>query len=106
VISLGGGIVETPEAREVLKGWRKKGRVVHVVRAIDEVVKYLGEETERPAYGEPVRDVWTRREPWFAECCTHEFVNHTTGLTGLTVGLTFQRGVSVLTTVGRLIQLL
>jgi pentafunctional AROM polypeptide len=76
VISLGGGIVETPEARALIKGWAKKGRVVHVVRAIDEVAKYLGEETARPAYGEPLEDVWTRRAPWFAEIRTHEFVNH------------------------------
>jgi pentafunctional AROM polypeptide len=86
VLSLGGGVVETPEARAMLKDWGKKGRVVHVVRAMEEVVKYLGEETARPAYGEPVEDVWRRREPWFAECCTHEFINHTTGLVHVGVG--------------------
>ncbi|OBZ77513.1 Pentafunctional AROM polypeptide [Grifola frondosa] len=32
-------------------------------REINEVVKYLGEETARPAYGEPVVDVFQRREP-------------------------------------------
>ncbi|EKM53058.1 uncharacterized protein PHACADRAFT_210784 [Phanerochaete carnosa HHB-10118-sp] len=77
VLSLGGGIVETPSARDLLKAYIKKGAVIHIVREIDEVVKYLGEETARPAYGEPVVDVFKRREPWFAECCSHEFVNYT-----------------------------
>ena len=80
VISLGGGIVETPAARDLLKAYIKKGSVVHIVREIDEVVKYLGEETARPAYGEPVVDVFKRREPWFAECCSHEFINYTSVL--------------------------
>lgn len=78
VISLGGGIVETTEARELLKDYgQTKGPVVHVVREIDEVVKYLGEETARPAYGEAVIDVFRRREPWFTECSTHDFINYT-----------------------------
>ncbi|TFK47276.1 Shikimate dehydrogenase [Heliocybe sulcata] len=81
ILSLGGGIVETPEAREVLKEYAKKGPVVHITREIDEVVKYLGEETARPAYGEPVTDVFRRREPWFAECCNYEFINYTGLLT-------------------------
>ncbi|TCD61393.1 3-dehydroquinate dehydratase (3-dehydroquinase), partial [Steccherinum ochraceum] len=82
VISLGGGIVETPASRDLLKEYTKKGPVVHIVREIDEVVKYLGEETARPAYGEPVIDVYKRREPWFAECSTHEFINFTGVLNG------------------------
>lgn len=77
VISLGGGIVETPASRELLKTYAKSGPVVHIVREIDEVVKYLGEETARPAYGEPILDVFRRREPWFAECCNYEFINYT-----------------------------
>lgn len=82
VISLGGGIVETPASRDLLKDYAKRGPVVHIVREIDEVVKYLGEETARPAYGEPVVDVFKRREPWFAECSTHEFINYTGVLNG------------------------
>ncbi|KAI0062915.1 Pentafunctional AroM protein [Artomyces pyxidatus] len=78
IISLGGGIVETPEARDVLKTYSKHGPVVHIVRQIDEVVEYLGAESSRPAYGEPITDVFKRREPWFAECCNYEFINHTT----------------------------
>ncbi|KAI0666466.1 aromatic amino acid family biosynthesis-like protein [Trametes maxima] len=81
VISLGGGIVETPVARDVLKEYTKKGPVVHVVREIDEVIGYLGAETARPAYGEPILDVFRRRAPWFADCCSYEFVNYTGVLT-------------------------
>lgn len=77
VISLGGGVVETPAARDLLKTYTKKGPVVHIIREIDEVVRYLGEETARPAYGEPIIDVFKRREPWFMESCNYQFVNYT-----------------------------
>ncbi|KAL4244452.1 Pentafunctional AROM polypeptide [Abortiporus biennis] len=80
VISLGGGIVETPAARDFLKEYAKTNPVVHVVRDIDEVIKYLGEETARPAYGEPVIDVYSRRRPWFTECSSYEFINATGAL--------------------------
>lgn len=77
VISLGGGIVETPEARQLLKDYASKhGPVVHLLRPLNEVLKYLGAETSRPAYEEPIEDVFRRREPWFQECSSHEFVNH------------------------------
>ncbi|KAI0828504.1 aromatic amino acid family biosynthesis-like protein [Trametes gibbosa] len=87
VISLGGGIVETPAARDLLKEYTKKGAVVHIIRDIDEVIGYLGEETARPAYGEPIFDVFKRRVPWFAECCSYEFVNYT-GVLSASDGLT------------------
>ncbi|KAJ7705381.1 Shikimate dehydrogenase [Mycena rosella] len=77
VISLGGGIVETPAARQLLKDYAKtKGPVVHIMRPINEVVEYLGAEVARPAYGEPITDVFNRRAPWFKDCASHEFVNH------------------------------
>jgi pentafunctional AROM polypeptide len=75
VISMGGGIVETPEAREILKKYGKTGPVVHIARDIDDIISYLGEETARPAYGEPVIDVYRRREPWFAGCANYDFIN-------------------------------
>lgn len=78
IISLGGGIVETPEARDALRSYGTQGGiVVHVKRDIDEVVRYLGEETARPAYGESVITVFERREPWFEECSKYVFVNYT-----------------------------
>ncbi|KAF8201152.1 Shikimate dehydrogenase [Mycena galopus ATCC 62051] len=77
VISLGGGIVETPAARQLLKDYyQNKGPVVHIMRPVDEIVEYLGAEASRPAYGEPITDVFARRAPWFKDCASHEFVNH------------------------------
>ena len=75
VISLGGGIVETPAARDILTAYARDRPVVHVTRPVDEIVSYLESETSRPAYGEPIIDVFKRREPWFTECSSHEFVN-------------------------------
>ncbi|KAI6130969.1 EPSP synthase-domain-containing protein [Pisolithus croceorrhizus] len=78
VVSLGGGIVETPEAREALKKYAKAGGcVVWVQRESEEIERYLESETERPAYGEPVRAVLERRAPWFEECSNYVFGNHT-----------------------------
>ncbi|KAK0475903.1 Shikimate dehydrogenase [Armillaria novae-zelandiae] len=83
VISLGGGVVESSVCREMLKEYAKsKGPVVHIMRQIEEVVKYLGVEGARPAYGEPIMDVFNRREPWFKECCSHHFVNNVGSLLG------------------------
>ncbi|KAJ7621194.1 Shikimate dehydrogenase [Roridomyces roridus] len=76
VISLGGGIVETAEARDLLKEYAHKGPVVLIMRPIDEIVAYLGVEAARPAYGEPIEAVFNRRAPWFKDCASHEFVNH------------------------------
>jgi pentafunctional AROM polypeptide len=76
VISLGGGIVETPEAREILAAYTRNRPVVHIARPVNEIVAYLEAETSRPAYGEPIFDVFKRREPWFAECSNYEFVNN------------------------------
>ncbi|KAI0300102.1 Pentafunctional AroM protein [Multifurca ochricompacta] len=77
IISLGGGIVETPAAREILSAYARDRPVVHVARDIEEIVAYLGAESNRPAYGEPVMDVFKRREPWFTECSNYEFINNT-----------------------------
>lgn len=77
VISLGGGIVETESARKILKEYAlTQGPVVHVMRPIDEVVVYLNNETARPAYEEPIENVFRRREPWFAQCSNYIFDNH------------------------------
>ena len=73
IISLGGGIVETSAARNLLKAY--KGPVVHVVRPIDEIVAYLDSEDARPAYGEPIGEVFRRREAWYEECSRYLFDN-------------------------------
>lgn len=75
VLSLGGGIVETPAAREALKNYR--GPVVHVERDLEAIVKYLTEETSRPPYGDAtIEEVFHRRDPWFAEAATHQFYSY------------------------------
>ncbi|KAG7089760.1 hypothetical protein E1B28_011414 [Marasmius oreades] len=77
VLSLGGGIVESTAARDLLKEYAtKKGPVVYNVRNLDEIVSYLGEEATRPAYGEPIEEVFDRRVPYYRECSSHRFINH------------------------------
>ncbi|CAG8751378.1 7158_t:CDS:1, partial [Acaulospora morrowiae] len=78
IISCGGGIVETPSSRDLLKKYiREKGKVVHIVRNIKEVVKCLAKDTIRPVYGEDPHDVWKRREGWYKECSNYEYVSLT-----------------------------
>ncbi|KAG8997108.1 3-dehydroquinate dehydratase (3-dehydroquinase) [Tulasnella sp. JGI-2019a] len=72
VLSLGGGIVESAPAREVLKKYN--GPVVHIERDLAAIVKYLTVETTRPPYGdETIEAVFGRRETWYHECSTHRF---------------------------------
>jgi pentafunctional AROM polypeptide len=81
-ISLGGGVVQAPAARELLKEYmRKGGVVVHLMRPIDEVVRFLENENARPDYGEPIEDVFRRREPWYKECSNYELANSSGSLT-------------------------
>ncbi|WFD35885.1 hypothetical protein MCUN1_002753 [Malassezia cuniculi] len=74
VLALGGGAVETPAAREMLTEFGRTGPVVHVVRDLDAIVKFLS-TSDRPAYGEPVEDVYARRLPWYRQCATCEVYN-------------------------------
>ncbi|PWN28555.1 Shikimate dehydrogenase [Jaminaea rosea] len=75
VISLGGGVVEGEANRALLKAYaNKQGPVVHTVRDLAEIAAFLS-TSDRPAWGEPMEDVWQRRKPWFAECSSHELVN-------------------------------
>lgn len=88
VIGLGGGIVETPEARKVLADYVKAGgNVVHVTRELEAIEGYLdsiGSTAARPAWGEDFADVFKRREPWYQECSSHEFYNTLEPLGGQT----------------------
>ncbi len=88
VISLGGGIVESEGARRLLTEYCcKDGLVVHIAREIDEINIYLEEigvlTPSRPALGEPIQDIFARRQPWFVECSNYEYLNYT-GLAGQT----------------------
>lgn len=69
VFSCGGGIVETPAAREVLKSHCLTGGIVLLVhRNTDNMVNYLMKDQSRPAYTGEIRDVYLRRKPWYEEC--------------------------------------
>jgi pentafunctional AROM polypeptide len=80
VISLGGGIVENAEARDLLLSWMKeKGPVVNVIRDIDEIVDYLESEKSRPSLGEPLHKIYERRKPFYEECSSYEIITHIPG---------------------------
>ncbi|KAL6866296.1 3-dehydroquinate dehydratase (3-dehydroquinase) [Amphichorda felina] len=69
VFSCGGGIVEIPEARELLKDYGKKGGLVVLIhRNTDQVVEYLMRDKTRPAYTSEIRQVYLRRKPWYEQC--------------------------------------
>jgi pentafunctional AROM polypeptide len=74
VFSCGGGIVESPAARELLISYHKNGGVVLLVnRDEDQIVEYLLRDKTRPAYSEEIRGVYHRRKPWFQECSNYEY---------------------------------
>ncbi|KAI8059587.1 hypothetical protein BC940DRAFT_247460 [Gongronella butleri] len=82
IISCGGGIVETAESRQVLKEHiRSGGKVLHLVRDINQVISYLNRDKTRPMFGEDMTAVWRRRKSWYREVCSHEFVAHVDQLT-------------------------
>ncbi|KAI8642774.1 EPSP synthase-domain-containing protein [Parasitella parasitica] len=81
VIACGGGIIETAESREVLKEHTKTGgKVLHLVRDLDQVVRYLNRDKTRPMYGEDMMNVWRRRRSWYKEVCNFEFVAYANSL--------------------------
>ncbi|KAF4139019.1 Shikimate / quinate 5-dehydrogenase [Phytophthora infestans] len=73
IISCGGGVVETPEIVDALE---KYPYVVHVQRAMKDVLAYLDsvEESHRPSLGDSHANVWARREPLYQRSSTFEFV--------------------------------
>ncbi|KAI8089144.1 EPSP synthase-domain-containing protein [Halteromyces radiatus] len=82
VVSCGGGIVETPESRQILKEHvRAGGKVLHLVRDLDQVIQYLNRDKTRPMFGEDMVTVWNRRRSWYREVCNYEFVAYAEGLT-------------------------
>ncbi|KAI0965953.1 EPSP synthase-domain-containing protein [Xylaria arbuscula] len=74
VFSCGGGIVETPAARELLVSHHRNGGIVLLVhRDIEQMVEYLMRDKSRPAYTEEIRGVYERRKPFFQECSNYEY---------------------------------
>lgn len=81
VFACGGGIVETEEARHLLKEYHKRGGIVLLVdREIEAVIEYLNSDEKRPAYGEDTMGVYVRRKPWYLECSNYEFHIQAAGL--------------------------
>ncbi|KAI6086586.1 Pentafunctional AroM protein [Hypoxylon rubiginosum] len=74
IFSCGGGIVETPEAREALISYHRNGGIVlSVNRDVEQMVEYLTRDKTRPAYTEEIRGVYERRKPLFQECSNYEY---------------------------------
>ncbi|PWY98341.1 putative ARO1-Pentafunctional AROM polypeptide [Testicularia cyperi] len=79
LISLGGGVVETEACRKILAEYAQtRGPVVYIIRDTDAIVQFLA-TSNRPAYGEPVLDVYKRRHPWFSQCSSVELVSYSEG---------------------------
>ncbi|KAJ4153298.1 hypothetical protein LMH87_009792 [Akanthomyces muscarius] len=84
VFSCGGGIVETPEARDLLQGYAGSGgKVILIQRNIDEVMQYLERDKSRPAYSSEIRGVYNRRKTWYKQCSNYSYYSiHTNEPTG------------------------
>jgi len=73
VFACGGGIVETPEARQLLIDYHKSGGLVILVqRNIEDVMAYLQLDKSRPAYVDDMRGVWLRRKEWYTQCSNYQ----------------------------------
>ncbi|RTE68697.1 Pentafunctional AROM polypeptide [Fusarium euwallaceae] len=69
IFSCGGGLVETPEARQLLKDYgRNGGNVLLIHRDTEQVVEYLMRDKTRPAYTSEIREVYLRRKDFYQEC--------------------------------------
>lgn len=74
VFACGGGIVETPEARDALTTYCSGGgRVVLIQRDTEDIVEYLTRDKTRPAYTEDVRGVYLRRKPYYDACSNFQY---------------------------------
>ncbi|TKX21076.1 pentafunctional AROM polypeptide [Elsinoe australis] len=74
IFATGGGIVEMPEARELLRSYKESGGpVMLVTRDIKMVVDFLNIDKSRPAYVDDIMGVWLRRKPWYWECSNFQY---------------------------------
>ena len=78
VASCGGGIVETPAARQALQRHIQRGGIViHIHRNINDILEYLHQDKTRPAYEfYSSLDTWNRRKPLYEECSSHQYYAH------------------------------
>ncbi|PKY14291.1 pentafunctional AROM polypeptide [Rhizophagus irregularis] len=85
IIACGGGIVEHPASRELLKQYSQNhGEVVHIVRDMNDVIRYLNKDTSRPMLSEDLFNVWNRRKTLYNECSNVD-VNTINTIGGMTV---------------------
>ncbi|KAJ6031626.1 Shikimate dehydrogenase [Penicillium herquei] len=75
VISCGGGIVETEEARTLLKEWHANGTVLLVHRDMKQVVEYLRADKTRHEFPQDIQQIYERRKPWFEECSNLSYLS-------------------------------
>ncbi|KAI9056099.1 hypothetical protein LZ554_001027 [Drepanopeziza brunnea f. sp. 'monogermtubi'] len=74
IFACGGGVVEMPEARQILSDYHKTGGIVLLVhRDTEQVMSYLQIDKTRPAYVEDMMGVYLRRRPWFQECSNFQY---------------------------------
>ncbi|KAI9765167.1 MAG: 3-dehydroquinate dehydratase (3-dehydroquinase) [Geoglossum simile] len=74
IFACGGGVIEIPEARELLKNYHKDGGAVLLVhRDIGKVMEFLSLDKTRPAYTEDMMGVWLRRKGWYYECSNFQY---------------------------------
>ncbi|QIW97147.1 hypothetical protein AMS68_002665 [Peltaster fructicola] len=86
VFATGGGIVETPEARELLTAWNKHGSVLLVTRDVKHIMDFLQVDKTRPAYVEDMMGVYLRRKPWFESVSSLHFHSQTVNVAALATG--------------------
>lgn len=77
IFATGGGVVESPEARQLLKDWQRDGMVILVTRDIQLIMNFLQIDKTRPAYVEDMMGVYLRRKPWFEECSNLHYHSQT-----------------------------
>ena len=81
VFTCGGGVVETPEARQVLTSYHQSGgSVILVERNIDDIMTYLETDKTRPAYVDDMRSVWQRRRAWYHKCSNYQHYSQKSGV--------------------------
>lgn len=84
IFACGGGVVEMPEARELLLKYKQNGGTVLLVsRSIQRVMAFLEEDKTRPAYVENMMGVWLRRRPWYEQCSNFQYHSQTVDSGGL-----------------------
>ncbi|KAG5362038.1 Pentafunctional AROM polypeptide [Yarrowia sp. C11] len=74
VISCGGGVVETPAARDALQAFRTAGGIVlHVHRPVSRILEYLNKDQTRPAFVDDLEAVWQRRKELYRAVSSNIF---------------------------------